>query len=687
MTDVQDPTTLGANWDGTGVNFALHAPGASGVELCLYDGLGQLQNCNDLPHRDDGIFHGYLPGCQPGQHYGYRVHGTYDPPAGLYYNPRKLLIDPYARQLSGPVVWSDSVFGHDLSIDLKQPMRRSNLDSAASIPKAIVQGTDQQALRARPAIPWSESIIYETNVRGYTMRHPAVPDVDRGRFLGMRNLEVLEYIKALGVTAVELMPVHAFVDESFLTDRGLRNYWGYNSINFFSPETRLYSGDGVHEFRDMVNAIHDAGLEVLLDVVYNHTAEGGKHGPTLSFRGIDNLSYYRTPAELPGEYINDTGCGNTLNADSPVVQKLVLDSLRYWSRDMGVDGFRFDLCPILGRSTAGFDPQHTLLAQIESDPLLADVKLIAEPWDVGPGGYQLGHFSDPWSEWNDQYRDSVRRFWRGDAAEAPTFARRLHGSSDIFESRGRTPHASINFVSSHDGFTLFDAVSFEQRHNLGNGEDNRDGHQHNYSSNHGVEGPTDELEINLLRRRQRLNMLASLLLSQGTPMLLAGDEFGNSQDGNNNAYAQDNETGWLDWSNIDLDRGFLDSVRQLVWLRRNHALLRHDDYRHGHTANENGHPDIRWLTPAGQELNAEQWKHDRALLLLLTETRAVTDGDQPPAAAAMLLNAAGQSVDFELPTIDIEGMWELAFSSCDIDNTEPGRWRLPNHSSACFLYR
>lgn len=686
MTDVKDPTTLGASWDSTGVNFALHAPGASSVELCLFDHNGQPQNCTDLPHFDDGTFHGYVPGCRAGQHYGYRVHGTYDPSAGLYYNPSKLLIDPYARQLSGPVSWTDSVFGHDLAIDLDQPMRRSTLDSAASIPKAIVQGPVHHPLHARPAIPWSECIIYETNVRGYTMRHPAVPEADRGRFLGMSNREVLEYIRALGVTTIELMPVHAFVDESFLIDRGLRNYWGYNSINFFAPETRLYSHDGVHEFREMVNAIHDAGLEVLLDVVYNHTAEGGKHGPTLSFRGIDNHSYYRTPVGSPGEYVNDTGCGNTLNADSPAVQKLVLDSLRYWSRDMGVDGFRFDLCPILGRSMQGFDAQHPLLAQIESDPQLAELKLIAEPWDVGPGGYQLGHFSDRWSEWNDQYRDSVRRFWRGDAAEAPTFARRLHGSSDIFESRGRMPRASINFVSSHDGFTLLDTVSYENRHNHANGEQNRDGHQHNYSSNHGVEGPAESLTINQLRRRQRLNMLASLLLSQGTPMLLAGDEFGNSQNGNNNAYAQDNDTGWINWSEADRDPDFNDSVRQLIWLRRKHSLLRHHDYRHGHTENENGHPDIRWLTPAGEELSAEQWKHDRALILLLTETGDSQGGDEPPVAAAFLMNAARQRVDFELPAIDVDGTWNLVFSSCEISHIKPGHWRLPNRSSACFLF-
>ena len=686
MTDTIDPTTLGANWDGDGVSFALSAAGADRVELCLYDKSGEPQACHDLPHCDDGIFHGYLGGCQPGQHYGYRVHGRYDPAAGLFYNPSKLLIDPYARLLSGPVVWSDALYGHDLSVGIDQPMRRSLMDSAAFVPKAIVSGSRGLASHPRPRIPWSETIIYELNVRGFTMRHPAVTERDRGRFLGLKNKEVLDYLKVLGVTAIELMPVHAFIDENFLSERGLRNYWGYNSINFFAPETRLGCNDGIHEFREMVNSIHDAGLEVVLDVVYNHTAEGGKHGPTLSFRGIDNLAYYRTPRTSPGEYVNDTGCGNTLNADSPVVQNIILDSLRYWSRDMGVDGFRFDLCPILGRSETGFDSRHPLLSRIENDPLLAQTKLIAEPWDVGPGGYRLGHFSPRWSEWNDQFRDSVRRFWRGDDAEAATLAKRLHGSADIFEASGRTPRSSINFVSSHDGFTLLDAVSYEQRHNLDSGEENRDGHQHNYSCNYGKEGATDDSGINQLRRRQRLNMLSSLLLAQGTPMLLAGDEFGNSQSGNNNAYAQDNEISWIDWSDNDKDPKFLDAVRQLIWLRRNHALLRHNDYRHGHKSNGNGHPDINWLTPAGDSLSAQQWQHDRALMLILTETSATAHDSRKPAAAAMLINAALGDVEFNLPAVGTKGNWRLAFASCEIDNKKVNRWLLPDRSSACFLY-
>ncbi|HNP65546.1 MAG TPA: glycogen debranching protein GlgX [Woeseiaceae bacterium] len=686
MTDLEDPKTLGASWDGDGVNFALSAAGADRVELCLFDNSGQPQTCHDLPHFEDGIFHGYLSGCQPGQHYGYRVHGPYDPAAGLFHNASKLLIDPYARLLSGPVVWSDALYGHDLSVDTDKPMQRSLLDSAAFVPKAIVSDSSGLVSRRRPRIPWSETIIYELNVRGFTMRHPAMTEQDRGRFLGLKNKEVLDYLKALGVTAVELMPVHAFVDESFLSDRGLRNYWGYNSINFFTPETRLSFSDGIHEFREMVNSIHDAGLEVILDVVYNHTAEGGKHGPTLSFRGIDNLAYYRTIDGSPGDYVNDTGCGNTLNADSLTVQNIILDSLRYWSCEMGVDGFRFDLCPILGRGQTGFDTHHPLLSRIETDPLLAETKLIAEPWDVGPGGYQLGHFSPRWSEWNDQFRDSVRRFWRGDDAEAATFAKRLHGSADIFEAGGRAPRSSINFVTSHDGFTLLDVVSYEQRHNLNNGERNRDGHQHNYSCNYGKEGATDDSGISRLRRRQRLNMLSSLLLAQGTPMLLGGDEFGNSQNGNNNAYAQDNNIGWIDWSDIDKDPEFLNTVRQLIWLRRQHALLRHNDYRHGHKSNGNGHPDINWLTPGGTALSAQQWKHDRALLLLLTETGEAMHDARQPTAAAILINAALENVEFELPAIDTNGNWRLAFASCEIGNTKANRWQLPDRSSACFLY-
>lgn len=686
MSTLQGSTILGANWDGSGVNFALYSARASAVELCLFSDDGTQQQCIDLPHCDDGVFHGYLPGCAPGQHYAYRVRGEYDPASGKFFNPNKLLVDPYAKLLSGPVTWSDALFAYDLAAATDDSMPMNGLDSAAFVPKGIVQGNQGHAEFTRPKIPWSETIVYEVNPRGYTMRHPAVAEHDRGRFLGMTNHEVLKYLKALGITAVELMPVHAFVDEDFLSRRGLRNYWGYNSLNFFAPESRLYDVDGIGEFRAMVHAIHDAGLEVVLDVVYNHTAEGGRLGPMLSYKGIDNLSYYRTLPDRPGEYINDAGCGNTINADSPIVQDLVVDSLRYWANDMGVDGFRFDLCPILGRSADGFDKQHALLSRIETDPQLRHVKLIAEPWDIGPGGYQLGNFSENWSEWNDQYRDTIRRFWRGDQDEASKLARRLHGSADIFESRGRTPRASVNFVTSHDGYTLFDLVSYNHRHNEANGESNQDGHRHNYNFNHGAEGLTDDVEINALRRRQRLNMLATLLLSQGTPMLLAGDEFGNSQNGNNNAYAQDNEVGWLDWTGVKSDPEFVDIVRSLTWLRRRSPLIRNDDYRHGQRSNGNGHPDIRWALPNGDDLDAEKWKHDRALQMLLVETDSKAPDQHHTAAVAFLVNAAHSHVDFALPTLDIEGEWQQAFASCDIELTQEGRWRLPDRSSACFLF-
>lgn len=685
MSDFQGSTIPGANWDGSGVNFALYSAHASAVELCLFNSDGTQQRGFDLPHCDDGMFHGYLPGCNPGQHYAYRVHGKYAPSSGQFFNPNKLLIDPYAKSLSGPVTWSDALFAYDLSADTSDEMPISQLDSAAFVPKGIVPGKPESAAFQRPQTPWSETILYEVNPRGFTMRHPAVPEQDRGRFLGLTNREVLKYLKALGITAVELMPVHAFVDEDFLSRRGLRNYWGYNSLNFFAAESRLYDTDGIDEFRTMVNAIHDAGLEVILDVVYNHTAEGGRLGPMLSFKGIDNASYYRMTPDNPGQYVNDTGCGNTVDADSPVVQDLVLDSLRYWANSMGVDGFRFDLCPILGRSASGFNPEHPLLSRIESDPALQHTKLIAEPWDIGPGGYQLGQFSSRWSEWNDQFRDSIRRFWRGDADEASELARRLHGSADIFETRGRTPRASINFVTSHDGYTLNDLVSYNHRHNEANGEDNRDGHQHNYNFNHGVEGATDDPAIKQLRRRQRLNMLATLLLSQGTPMLLAGDEFGNSQNGNNNAYAQDNEIGWLDWSGITDDPEFIDIVRSLIWLRRSSPLIRHDDYRHGHHANGKGHPDIRWTLPNGDDLSVEKWKHDRALQMLLVETADPAPDRRNTAAVAFLINAAHNNVDFVLPVLDIDGSWRQAYASCAIAKTPDGKWRLPERSSACFL--
>jgi len=633
MIESGRPTPLGATADPSGTNFAVYSSVAQRVELCLFDSSGRQTKSLDLPECTDGVWHGYLPDCRIGQPYGYRVHGPYAPDRGLRCNSHKLLIDPYARALSGQFDWHESAFDSN------------DLDSAGHVPKSVVSETVGDLPTTRPRIPWSDMVIYETNVRGYTMRHPDVPEADRGKFAGMCNAQVLEYLKALGITSLELMPVHEFIDEHHLHKQGLRNFWGYNTISFFAPSSRYANVDARAEFVDMVRGIHDAGIEVILDVVYNHTGESDTNGPTLSFRGLDNLSYYSAEAGSPGEYINDTGCGNTVNADHPRVQQLILDSLRYWHRDMGVDGFRFDLAPVLGRHDHGFSPSHPLLQAISSDETLHDAILVAEPWDPGPAGYQLGQFPARWSEWNDKYRDDVRRFWRGDDGAAGDFAKRLHGSADVFEASGRPPSASVNLVSNHDGFTLADVVSYEQRHNEANGENNRDGHVHNFSRNYGAEGPSDDPSILSLRRRQRLNMLASLLLSQGTPLLLAGDEFGHSQKGNNNAYAQDNETSWLDWSRVDDDPEFLDQVRELVRLRRDEPLLRSQQFVH----DENS---ISWRKPDGQRISDADWDMTRAFGLLI--------GD---AAILALINGSNDDVQFSLPENNDASGWQLLFSS------------------------
>ncbi len=658
------PDPLGASWDGDGVNFALYSERAESVELCFYDADDRETNRFALPDKVDGVWHGYVPGCEPGQAYGYRVHGRYSPADGDRYNANKLLIDPYARQLRGEFVWSPAVFDFEPDQPNDQ-MLINTADSAACVPKSVVTGETPQPASSRPRIPWSQTIIYEANVRGFTMRHPAISESERGLFRGMRNRQILDYLKSLGITSIELMPVHAFLDEHFLHQRGLRNFWGYNTINFFAPAQRYVGGDDVYSFREMVDAIHDAGMEVILDVVYNHTGEANGLGPTLSFRGIDNLSYYRTMPDQPALYIDDTGCGNTLNFDHPRVRELVIASLHYWVGDMQVDGFRFDLAPILGRSAHGFRADHDLFRLIAENTQLRGVKLIAEPWDPGPGGYQLGNFPNNWAEWNDRYRDSVRRFWRGDSGETSELGKRLHGSADLFEATGRSTFASLNFVTSHDGFTLRDLVSFESKHNAANGEQNRDGHEHNYSRNYGVEGSSDDEGINTLRRRQRLNILSTLLLSQGTPMLLAGDEFGNSQDGNNNAYAQDNDIGWLDWSGVEADPDFLQDVRNLIQLRRKMPLVRQSNYLHAQTSNGKNWPDIEWLAPSGQVIADSDWYTLSALTLLLTETDEENSSDKKTLAVAILLNASEQAVDFRLPMPTCEASWQVAFSSGD----------------------
>jgi len=639
---------LGPSPDESGCNFALYSAVAERVELCLFDEHG-TQTVFDLPERDDGVWHGYLPGCGVGQRYGYRVHGAYDPQRGLRCNPSKLLLDPYARRLVGEFDWHDAVFD------------TNSLDSAPYVPLGVVTEHGSKAAEKSPNVSWGETIFYECHARGLTMRHPDIPAHERGKFSGLSNSQIIDHIKALGITSVELMPVYAFIDEHHLAKLGLRNFWGYNSISFFAPMPRYASEAADVELRDAVRTMHDAGLEVILDVAYNHTGESGSTGPTLSFRGIDNLTYYRTDPHDPGSYINDTGCGNTVDVEHPRVRELILESLGYYATVMGVDGFRFDLATILGRRLHGFTKNHPLLLEISNDDRLKDKKLIAEPWDPGPGGYQLGNFPPRWSEWNDAYRDGVRQFWRGDPGKSGVLARRMYGSADIFEHSGRGPLASVNFVAVHDGFTLQDTVSYEQRHNQANGEHNRDGHAHNYSSNYGTEGPSDDVAIVAWRRRQRLNMLATLLLSQGTPLLLAGDEFGNSQSGNNNAYAQDNDTGWLDWSGLQQDPAFTDQVRELIWLRRELPLLRLKQYVHGVLDDDLGQTSIQWINKHGHIKQGNEWANSRAFTKIIT--RIEPDGTE--SAIAILINASSHQETMNLVVRGHKRNWRVAFCSAD----------------------
>ncbi len=644
---------LGARVHADGVNFAIASSVADAVELCLFDAGGLENRRIPLPRRSGDVWHGFLPGAAAGLRYGYRVHGPWQPERGPACNPAKLLLDPYARELVGEFHWHPAVHG------------RSSADSAPFVPRCVVRDLRERLVH-RPNVPWRDALFYETNLRGYTMRHESVPEPDRGRFRGITNSAVLDYLRSLGITTIELQPVHAYIDERHLVTRGLRNYWGYNTIAFFAPMPRLGSGDPVNEFRAMVDSIHDAGLEIVLDVVYNHTGEGNHDGPTLSFRGIDNAAYYRLDPNDRSRYVDDTGCGNTIDADSPLVQQLVLDSLVYWHRDMGVDGFRFDLATVLGRHASGFSREHPLLAAIASNPLLRSAKLLAEPWDPGPGGYQLGNFPLPWSELNDKFRDSARRYWRGDQKMSGDLARRMHGSADLFEATGRPPHASVNKVTSHDGYTLADVVAYEQRHNHANGENNRDGNPYNFSRNYGVEGPTDDPAILALRRQQRLNFLATMFCSQGTPFLLAGDELGNSQAGNNNAYAQDNETGWLDWSGLAADPAFTDAVRALIRLRREYPLLRLDRHIHGRELRDGVETVVGWINPDGRRRRDEDWDFGHAFGLLLE--RRTPDGGWM--AIAVLLNAWTDALDFDLSRVAADCRWTLRFASAaaSLDN-------------------
>ncbi len=605
------PDPLGATWDGTGVNFALFSAHAEKVELCLFDPRGRRElERLPLPEYTDQVWHGYLPNARPGQVYGYRVSGPYDPARGHRFNPHKLLLDPYARALVGKLRWSDTLFGYRIGRP-RQDLGFDRRDSAPMMPKArVVEPAFTWGADRPPHRPWAETIVYELHVKGYTMTHPRVPKAMRGTFAGLASGPVLEHLAKLGVTAVELLPIQAFVDDRHLVENNLANFWGYNSIGYFAPDPRYLATGDVNEVRTMVRRLHECGIEVILDVVYNHTAEGNHFGPTLSFRGIDNASYYRLMPNNLRSYIDDTGCGNTLNLSHPRVLQLVLDSLRYWVREMHIDGFRFDLATVLAREPHGYDPGSGFLDAVRQDPELARVKLIAEPWDIGPGGYQLGNFPPGWAEWNDRFRDTVRRAWRGDPGTLPDLATRLAGSSDLFDHQGRRPWAAVNFVTCHDGVTLADLVSYQGKHNQANLEGNRDGPHDSLGCNHGVEGPSDDPAILELRRRQVRNLLATLLLAQGTPMLLAGDELGRTQCGNDNAYCQDNETSWLDWpAAADADRQALIAfVARLVAVRRAHPVLRRARFLHGRDQAPDGGPDIAWLTAAGTPMTAGDWQ-------------------------------------------------------------------------------
>jgi len=652
------PYPRGAAWDGEGVNFALFSETSDKVELCIYDPSGRREVQRIvLRERTDDVWHCYLPEARPGMVYGYRVHGPYRPEEGLRYNPNKLLVDPYAKDFLGALRWSDALYGYTIG-HKREDLSFDRRDSAAFMPKcrvletAFTWGDDRH-----PDIAWHDTVIYELNVRGFTMRHPDVPAPLRGTYAGLASAAAVEHLKRLGVTAVELMPVHAFVDERRLFEMGLRNYWGYNTLGFFAPETRYSASGKVKEFKTMVKTLHTAGIEVIIDVVYNHSCEGDERGPTLSLRGIDNAAYYRLDAQNRRHYVDFTGCGNTINLVHPRALQMVMDSLRYWVEEMHVDGFRFDLASALAREDSSVDQLGAFFDVVRQDPVMNRVKLIAEPWDIGHGGYQVGNFPLGWAEWNDRYRDGMRAYWKGDGGVIGEFARRLTGSSDLYGRSGRNPFASINFITAHDGFTLADLVSYNDKHNEANGEDNRDGHNNNLAWNCGAEGPTDDAEVLRLRERQTRNFLATLLLSQGVPMLLAGDELGRSQHGNNNGYCQDNELSWLDWTPSVGKSALLDFVRRLIALRRAHPVFRRRDFFQGRPLHGGDAKDILWLKPDGSEMSHEEWEHEFARCLgVYLAGGGLDDVDRRGKPLAdddfmMLFNPHHDDVSFVLPTL------------------------------------
>ena len=663
------PSPLGATWDGLGINFAVFSAHAERIDLCLFEPLGRREIARySLPEYTDEIWHGYLPDATAGLLYGYRALGPYDPERGHRFNHHKLLLDPYARALVGGLHWSDALYGFrlhsprgDLSFDRR--------DSAPAMPKGVVTddsfnwGDDHP-----PAVPWSDTVIYEAHLRGLSMLRSDVRPHERGTFAALAHPAMIEYLRRLGVTAIELMPVHAFVQDRSLQQRGLRNYWGYNTLGFFALEPSYLSDGSPNEMRVAVRRLHAAGIEVILDVVYNHTAESNELGPTLSFRGLDNASYYRLESDNPRRPVNDTGTGNTVNVSHPRVLQMVMDSLRYWVNSFHIDGFRFDLCATLGREPQGFDPDAGFFDALRQDPVLADVKLVAEPWDIGPSGYQLGNHPPGFAEWNDKFRDGVRRFWRGDAGHRPEIAARLAGSADVFARQGRRPWASVNFVAAHDGFTLQDAVSYAERHNEANGENNRDGHPANFTGNWGVEGPTDDATINTVRDRVRRAMLATVFFAAGTPMLLAGDEFARTQRGNNNAYCQDNEVSWLDWEKAATPSGtaLTAYVARLIALRREHPVLRSATFMHGRAHPAPDIADIAWFDQDGGTIPVNAWNDLEQRTLVLR--RAMQNREGKVTILTLLLNPTDQQLAFRLPAPYLPS--RILLDSADLDLKE-----------------
>lgn len=668
---------LGATTDGCGTNFALFSEHAEKVELCLFDSAEDTQESAriTLPEHTDMVWHGYLPSIAPGQLYGYRVYGPYDPGRGQRFNPHKIVLDPYAKAMGRHLKWADELFGYSIG-DSRADASFDTRDNAAWAPlAAVIDPAFTWGQDDRPRIPWSDTVIYEVHVKGFTKRHPGVPEALRGTYAGLASDEAIRYLKKLGVNAVELMPVHCHVDRRDIVARGLSNYWGYDTLAYFAPEPTYAATpaprESVREFKRMVAMLHAAGIEVILDVVYNHTAEGNHLGPTLSLRGIDNASYYRLVDHNRRYYMDYTGCGNTLNMRHPKVLQLIMDSLRYWATEMHVDGFRFDLASALARELHEVDRLGAFFDIIHQDPVLAQVKLIAEPWDLGEGGYQVGNFPVGWAEWNGKYRDTVRRFWKGDGGVLSEVAQRLCGSSDLYARSGRRPYASINFVTAHDGFTLHDLVSYNTKHNEANGEANADGHDENLSWNCGVEGPTDDPAICRLRERQKRNLLALLLISQGVPMLCAGDELGRTQKGNNNAYCQDNELSWLDWSVLESDQTLLEFTRRLIAFRRAHPNLRRRKFFMDRKIRGAVTQDVQWFRMDGREMSDEEWKTGwvRSLALRLSgEHLDMTDENGEPLTddtLLILLNASEIRLPFVLPPADRVRPWQRVLDTVD----------------------